>query len=193
MNAEAPATRRTGGRSALVLAAVRSAVEELLKEQGSDRLTVPLVAERAGVNPTSIYRRWGDLPTLINEVAQYRLDPNRPLPDTGDLREDLAAWARELVVHFSKPANASLLRAGAALADDGDRDCTRMRRNEALILVDRARARDAELWPEADQVINHIIAPITYRVIFAPSTMNVDIVDGLIDDLYRAIAARETT
>ena len=67
--------KRTGGRSALVLAAVKSAVEELVNERGAERVTVPMIAERAGLNPTSIYRRWGDLPSLINDVSTYRLDP----------------------------------------------------------------------------------------------------------------------
>src|SRR6185312_7700578 len=110
---------RSGGRSTLVVAAVRSAVETLVAELGAENVTIALIAERAGVNATSIYRRWGDLPTLINEVAAYRLDPERPLPDTGDLQADVRAWAHELATHFGTPANASLLRAGAALANSG--------------------------------------------------------------------------
>jgi AcrR family transcriptional regulator len=44
-------TRRTGGRSAVVVAAVRTAVEDLVAERGRERVTVQMVAERAGVNP----------------------------------------------------------------------------------------------------------------------------------------------
>ena len=84
----APA-RRTGGRSAAVLTSIKHAVEELIEERGRERVTIPMVAERAGVNPTSIYRRWGDLPTMINDIATYRLGGGRPVPDTGDLRADL--------------------------------------------------------------------------------------------------------
>src|ERR1700735_4188335 len=123
METKSAPTKRTGGRSALVLSAVRSAVEDLVRERGSKKVTVPMIAERAGVNPTSIYRRWGDLPTLINDIATYRLDPNRPLPDTSNLRIDLTDWAREIVSHYSNPVNAALLRGGAASAGETESDC----------------------------------------------------------------------
>jgi AcrR family transcriptional regulator len=189
---------RSGGRSTLVVAAVRSAVETLVAELGAENVTIALIAERAGVNATSIYRRWGDLPTLINEVAAYRLDPERPLPDTGDLQADVRAWAHELATHFGTPANASLLRAGAALANSGQSDCTVNRRNEAGAFVDRYRSRAAEKVaeqakvdesvPTADQIINYIVAPITYRAIFAPEPLHDDDVDALVDDLFHARA-----
>jgi AcrR family transcriptional regulator len=185
---------RSGGRSTLVVAAVRSAVETLVAELGAENVTIALIAERAGVNATSIYRRWGDLPTLINEVAAYRLDPERPLPDTGDLQADVRAWAHELGTHFGTPANASLLRAGAALANSGQSDCTVNRRNEAGAFVDRYRARAEEkangdkTVPTADQIINYIVAPITYRAIFAPRPLQDDEVDALVDDLFRTQA-----
>src|SRR6476620_11773435 len=97
MVAESSPRRRTGGRSAVVLMSIRKAVEELIAEQGSDAVTIPMVAERAGVNHSSIYRRWGDARTMINDLATYRLAPDRDLPDTGDLRADLTVWAQELI------------------------------------------------------------------------------------------------
>jgi AcrR family transcriptional regulator len=190
---EKVAGTRSGGRSTLVVAAVRSAVETLVAELGAENVTIALIAEHAGVNATSIYRRWGDLPTLINEVAAYRLDPERPLPDTGDLQADVRAWAHELATHFGTPANASLLRAGAALANSGPSDCTVNRRNEAGAFVARYRSRAQETGdgatPTADQIINYIVAPITYRAIFAPRPLQDDEVDALVDDLFRVNAA----
>jgi AcrR family transcriptional regulator len=109
-------TKKSGGRSAAVLTAIKMAVEELVAERGDERVTVPMVAERAGVKHSSIYRRWGDAQTMINDLDTYRLDPDRPLPASGDLRADLTAWAQEMVEHYRKPTNAALLRAGTAVA-----------------------------------------------------------------------------
>ena len=50
---------------ARVQAAVHQAVRELQQEQGRDGLTVPAAAARAGVTPSTIYRRWGDLSQLL--------------------------------------------------------------------------------------------------------------------------------
>lgn len=171
--------RRTGGRSAAVLTAVRGAVEELVQERGSERVTIPMVAERAGVNPTSIYRRWGDAATMINDLATYRLSPDRPLPDTGDLREDLARWAQEIVAHYRNPGAAAMLRGGAASAGAVGADCLRNRRAEATMLVGRAGGEVT-----VDEVFDHLVAPIVYRVLFRPDTLDDTLVPALIDRLF---------
>jgi AcrR family transcriptional regulator len=180
METKTTPSKRTGGRSAAVIHNVRTAVEELVKERGSDRVTVPMVAERAGVNPTSIYRRWGDLPTLINDIATYRLDPERPLPQSGTLRDDLTDWAREIVNHYSKPVNAALLRGGAANAGERESDCLRNRRAEATMFIERT---DAEgITP--DDIVDHVVAPIIYRVIFQPWTLTDRTAEDLVARLF---------
>ncbi|MGW7049774.1 helix-turn-helix domain-containing protein [Streptomyces avermitilis] len=166
MVAESSPRRRTGGRSAVVLTSIRKAVEELIAERGSDAVTIPMVAERAGVNHSSIYRRWGDARTMINDLATYRLDPDRGLPDTGDLRADLTAWAQELISHYSVPVNAALLRGGAAAAGESESDCLRDRRTEAAGFA----ARPGSTF-SGDDVIDRVAAPIIYRVIFLPWTL----------------------
>ncbi|WP_158867463.1 TetR/AcrR family transcriptional regulator [Leifsonia sp. AG29] len=173
-------SRRTGGRSAAVIHRVRTAVEELVEEKGQDRVTVPMIAERAGVNPTSIYRRWGDLPTLINDIATYRLDPDRPLPESGTLQADLTGWARELVTHYRNPVNAALLRGGASAAGERQSDCLRDRRAEAMVFV----ARHAEAGLDADDIIDGVIAPIVYRVIFLPWTLDDTLAETVVARLF---------
>ena len=175
-------TRRTrpGGRSAQVLAAIRNAVEELVAERGGERLTVPMVAERAGVNHSNIYRRWGDVQTMINDLATYRLDPNRDLPATGDLRADLTGWAQEIVEHYRDPAHAALLRAGAASAGRRTSDCLRDRRAEVATLLANAPADVTD-----DQVVDAVLAPIIYRVIFLPDTVTDTTAADLVDTLFR--------
>ena len=179
--ASGQAAKRPGGRTAAVSDAIRTAVEELVAERGSERVTIPMVAERAGVNPTTVYRRWPDAATMINDLATYRLDPDRPLPNTGDLRSDIAAWANEILMHYRKPINAAILRGGAAVAGDDESDCLRGRLDEAAILVQRA-GRNAPV--STQDVIDHVLAPIMYRVIFLPSTLTDDYAHRLIDTLF---------
>jgi AcrR family transcriptional regulator len=173
--------KRPGGRTAAVSDAIRTAVEELVAEKGLERVTIPLVAERAGVNPTTVYRRWPDAATMINDLATYRLDPDRPLPDTGELRTDVAAWAGEILAHYRKPINAAILRGGAAVAGDDESDCLRGRLDEAAILVQRAGSAASV---SAQDVIDHVLAPIMYRVIFLPSTLTDGYANRLTDALF---------
>ncbi|WP_433060498.1 TetR/AcrR family transcriptional regulator [Dactylosporangium sp. CS-033363] len=172
--------RRPGGRSAAVLTSIRYAVEELVRERGAEKVTIPLVAERAGVNPTSVYRRWGDAATMLNDIATYRLDPERELPHTGDLRADLITWAREIVEHYRKPINAALLRSGSASAGEEETECLRNRRTEGLAIVGEPAALSA------DELIDGLIGPLVYRVIYLPWTLDDELPVRLVDKLLRA-------
>ncbi|MGW5160998.1 TetR/AcrR family transcriptional regulator, partial [Nonomuraea wenchangensis] len=62
-----------GGRSARVRAAVHQAVTDLVGEHGYGNFTIGDVAARAGVADTSLYRRWGNLQTLLGDVLLTRL------------------------------------------------------------------------------------------------------------------------
>lgn len=76
--------------------ALLTATQELLLEQGFDRLSVDSVASRAGVGKAAIYRRWtGKTGLVVAAVADLAQAP--PVPDTGSLREDLLACGRAFV------------------------------------------------------------------------------------------------
>ena len=86
---------RPGGRSARVQESIHSAVRDLLQTQDRATLTVPQIAARAGVTPSTIYRRWGDLAALLADVAIARMRPDSEPANTGSLRGDLRAWAEQ--------------------------------------------------------------------------------------------------
>ncbi|TPG35052.1 TetR/AcrR family transcriptional regulator [Mycolicibacterium hodleri] len=172
--------KRPGGRTAAVTNAIRSAVEDLVTEKGRDKVSIPMVAERAGVNATTIYRRWPDAGAMINDIATYQLDPSRPLPNTGDLRADVATWATEVMLHYRKPVNAALLRAGSANAGEAQSDCLRGLLDEVTRLVEQVG--DAPVT--AQEVVDGVLAPVMYRIIFIPSSLTDDYAERLTDKLF---------
>src|SRR5580704_12057071 len=101
---------RPGGRTAQNRAAVFAAVEDLLREKEPRAISMVEIAGRAGVAPTSLYRRWGDVRTLLTEVAVDGLMRDTPLPDTGSLRGDLSAWARNIAASLSNPRGSVFFR-----------------------------------------------------------------------------------
>ncbi len=109
---------RPGGRSARVQAAVHAAVRELTAEMGRDALTVPLIAQRAGVTPSTVYRRWGDLRELLSDVAVERLRPDTAPRDHGCLAADLTAWAEQFLDEMASPTGRTYIR--DALLGDPD-------------------------------------------------------------------------
>ena len=101
--------RRTGGRSARVQESIHTAVRALLDERDRADLTVPQIAARAGVTPSTIYRRWGDLSALLADVALERMLPSEP-QDTGTLAGDLHAWAEQYLDEMSSELGRTLIR-----------------------------------------------------------------------------------
>lgn len=165
--AGADVRRRPGGRSARVVAAVHDAVNDLVAEGNPYQVTVSEIAERAGVNPTSIYRRWGTLEGLILDVEAARLQVNSPIPDTGTLRGDLLAYATNAAKEITRPGGLAFLRAVLGASEESDaRRAGPLRERAAQIqaMLDRARDR-GELTLDYTEVLDCILAPIYLRTL----------------------------
>jgi AcrR family transcriptional regulator len=161
--------RRPGGRSARVVAAVHAAVNELVAGSSPGDVTVSEIAERAGVNPTSIYRRWGTLEALILDVEEGRLEVRSPIPNTGTLRGDLLAYAKQAAREITRPGGMAFFRAVLAVSQGGDAarvQPLRKRGGQIQAMLDRAGDR-GEPAPAITDVLDCILAPIYLRAILA--------------------------
>jgi len=156
--------RRTGGRSARVVAAIHHAVNDLVAHESPRGITVAEIAERAGVNPTSIYRRWGTLEALVLDVEAARLPP---IPDTGNLRGDLLAYAATAAREVARPGGLAFLQAVMGLTEVSERRRSaplRERGARIQAMLDRARDRGETALDQGD-VYDCILAPIYFRAI----------------------------
>ena len=158
---------RTGGRSARIQAAVHEATEALISELGRAALTVPAIAARAGVTPSTIYRRWGGLPALLADVAARHLRPIAEPADAPTLREALQAWVEQYADEMSSEPGRALIRdvlTGSADPEFTGRCCS-YTIDQLHVISDRAVARGEPPLP-LDDVLDHVVAPIMYRIIF---------------------------
>jgi AcrR family transcriptional regulator len=161
-------TTRPGGRSSRVLGSIYTAVGELVGQK-AERITFPVIAERAGVTPSTLYRRWDDVNALLQDAAVAALTRDgETVPDTGALEDDLTEWALAVVGDIARPARARFLRAMVAARTDIVTECpiTDRRLEQAAEVVARASAR-GEAAPTDRQILDHVIAPLYYRVVFA--------------------------
>lgn len=106
-----PPTERIRKSPEQVRAAVHQAVIDLLCDPQGEDLSIPAIAQRAGVNHTSVYRRWGSLDALLADMVTTRLERDSPLNDTGTLRGDLLAWAEASLASIRTPEGRALVRA----------------------------------------------------------------------------------
>jgi AcrR family transcriptional regulator len=90
-----------GGRSEQVVRRVLDAAIVELARSGYHGFRMEVVAARAAVNKTTIYRRWPSRAALVGALVDRMRAPLResPLPDTGSLESDLVeAFARRFTV-----------------------------------------------------------------------------------------------
>jgi AcrR family transcriptional regulator len=176
---------RPGGRSARVQESVHAAVRELEAEAGRDALTVPLVAARAGVTPSTIYRRWGDLQELLGDVAVERLRPESDPADLGSVRDDIEHWAVDFLEEMSSPAGRSYIRDALAGDPDGSNAgrCSAYAVEQIEIILGRAERRK-EIAPALDVLVDHVVAPMMYRILFRPGLMEAQYARDLVTTVF---------
>src|SRR4051794_39730872 len=185
--------RRPGGRSARVRAAVLDATLELLLAHGREGLRVSEIAERAGGHETSIYRRWGNRENLLIDAL---LDASEQLrvPDTGSLRDDLTAYARDLAEFLATPVGHALERTLAVAGDDPDtqraRDhywASRYERFPQMFAraVARGELRDT-VGPRL--VIEMLVSPVHFRVVLPREPVDPQMPARLVDALLGGVA-----
>ena len=172
---------RVGGRSARIQSAVHEAVRRLGTETHRDELTVPQIAAVAGVTPSTIYRRWGDLSALLADVAVQRLRPVADPEDTGAMTSDLRVFIEQFMEEMSSPLGRALIR--DVFSTSGETypvQCGGFTKEHLATIASRAKAR-GETPFDIDEVIDHVVAPIIYHILYGDRELTLDYCHSLLD------------
>ncbi|MFG6444276.1 TetR/AcrR family transcriptional regulator [Microbacterium sp. P06] len=113
-----PLPRSGPVRSEAARQSILQATAALVAERGYDHLTMEGIAARAGVGKQTIYRWWPSKGSVVAEcLLEGMLVPGRlQLPNTADVRRDLAAWLGAIFEFLDTEQGESILRSliGAA-------------------------------------------------------------------------------
>ena len=134
--------------------AILRAVFEELAVVGYRALRIEDVAARAGVNKTTIYRRWPTKLALIQAALEAVRPDLAPAPDTGSIRGDLVEIGKRFVAQAGSVEGQCLFRVMAVeLAESELREFVEKERKQGIKsqreIFDRAVAR-GELDPKTD-------------------------------------------
>ena len=187
--------RRTGGRSARVRAAVIDATLTALRTRGLDDLSITQIAQRAGVHPTTIYRRWGGRSNLALDAVLSETEAEIPAPDTGSLRGDLLAVVRGIAAFLRTPLGELVVRL-ALRRDLPEYEAARggywaQRFRSGAALFERARAR-GELRANVDPVLalETLIGPMYVRMLMTGEPLDDALLVRCVDLVMNGIATR---
>ncbi|MBC7578807.1 MAG: TetR/AcrR family transcriptional regulator C-terminal ligand-binding domain-containing protein [Tardiphaga sp.] len=179
---------RVGGRSARIQSAVHEAVHELGALTTRSQITVPQIAALAGVTPSTIYRRWGDLQTLLADVAVARLRPIADPEDTGAMVSDLTAFIDQYAEEMSSPVGRALIRDVFSSGQSFPSQCCGFTADHLTTIAKRARAR-GETPFDIEEVTDHVVAPIIYHILYGDRDVTPDYCHALLARL-RSTPAR---
>lgn len=161
-----PASASTQVRGERLIAKVVEATLKELSDVGYRALSIEVVAERAGVNKTTIYRRWPTKAELVREALESIVDSVFTNPDEGSLRGDLVAFAKGLRDVTSTPQGRGIFRVMAAESENSELGevMNQLRRTAMCIpekMLDRAVKRgEVPKGSDAQLVLSCVCAPI---------------------------------
>jgi AcrR family transcriptional regulator len=189
-------------RSAQADQAILQATLEELTDVGYDALSIEAVAQRAGVGKTTIYRRWPSKDELVIAAVQT-IRVHVPIPNTGNLRDDLLSLVRgALEIGITYPRIQKLFTRTLSEVKSNpevfqvivDR-LIRPRIQGFIELVERAKAR-GEVRQDLNTflVLSIVTGPIVYEwvlgAIINDFAATPDLADQMVDMILHGIAAQ---
>jgi AcrR family transcriptional regulator len=186
MVAASPGSIRPGGRTMRVQSAVFDATLSVLAELGYAGLSIERIAERSGVNKTTIYRRWQTKDALLAAAMDENAADVFPIPATESIADDLRAFGRGLADFLTNdsPSVAGLQR---ALLSDAAREplIAKLkgeffaRRHEAAASMVDAAIDRGELPGDVDsrELVGLVAAQLYYRKLVTGETIDYAVAD----------------
>jgi AcrR family transcriptional regulator len=189
-----PVRRRTGGRSARVRGAVLDATLEALAEVDPSEVTISEIARRAGVHATSIQRRWGSRENVLLDAMLTLSQEKLPIPDTGNLRDDMIGFARSMTAYVATPLGEALVQTMAATADDAILAANRTqfwqaRYDTVRVIIDRAIDRkEVPAGTDPQLAMELLVAPLHFRKLLTRQAIDERFIENMVDTLVRGLS-----
>lgn len=182
------AARRPGGRTADVTAKIHESVTDLLIEGGAEACTYSAVADRAGVERSTLYRRYPDRWDMMLDSMMARAAADI-VPDFGDsFAEDLTSVLRKLRDVLESPLGPTVMMVAAELRVHSRSDYSRAffdrRMSQLNPMFDAAIAR-GELPAEVDReaMFTFAAGAIYFRTFIAARGVDDDFIHSVVESV----------
>ncbi len=181
--------QRPGGRTAETSGRIGAAVVELLVERGPEQCTFTNVAERAGVERSTLYRRYANRWSMIGEALFAHSAIDLGIEATGDFRADMTAHLGKVAASLdSTPGRAMVVAAAMARVDrtpEGGQYWSN-RRKQLQPVIDAA-VKSGQIRPgiEPDELFAASDGPLFFRMLIASAPIDEAFIGQVVDNLCR--------
>ncbi len=168
-----------------------------LAQVGFARLSIPEIAAVAGVNKTSIYRRWVDKAALVRDALGTAMSHADKVPETGNLRQDLIALARTVGEFTQSQVGLAVVR--VLLAEGGNPEVRLLanaayqeagRRGPWEVLARAGKRSELKKHIDPSLVLFTIAGAIMHRVFVEQRDVPDEFLEQLVDLVLFGAAAR---
>ena len=180
---------RAAGTDEAVLAAVLS----LAGEVGISGISMDDIAREAGVSKTTVYRRWSSKEALVIDALQSGVKPFEKV-DTGDLRQDLTLYLREVIERFARDETKDVLPhlIEAATRDPAINQAlesyVQCRRRPMRTIFEQAIGRgELPADTDIDVLIDITIGPLMYRRLITHGAIDQTYIDRILTTILPTI------
>jgi AcrR family transcriptional regulator len=177
-----------------VIARILEATIEELALVGLEGLTLERVASQAGVNRTTIYRRWPTKEHLVQAALERMAEKDAVELDTGSLRGDLSKLIEHASMKLFAPGTLSLIRTVLGAPSDSPlcqfAQCAHdERRRGVLDMLDRAEER-GELRSDIDKELfmDGVFGMLFTRLVFKRERPTPEFAERVLEQMLRLAA-----
>jgi len=177
--------------------AILDAAAELFVDLGYDGITMEGVAAKAGVGKATVYRRYPAKVDLAMAVAEHLGARKGPVPDTGNVRDDLLAlgraYRRFLTDTETGRAIPAMVAARAQCAELAAAHARYVEQRHAASAVVVERAIERGELPEGTDamlVVEMVVAPLFHRVVVSGRPVTDRDLGTLVDTVLAGARAR---
>ncbi len=179
-----------------IRARVMPAALDELARWGVERFSIEAMAERHHLDPAMIHRYWGSRQRLIVDAALADAEAFSSTTDTGSLRGDLRALARNMTDRINTEPGRTFLRALVMDRRGHHDEETRImlwRARFAVVraVLDRARER-GELRDGVNTLaaVQIVLAPLNVRALYSDMPVDDRYCEAVADMAWHAIARK---
>lgn len=181
-------SRRPGGRTADVTRRINDAIIDLLIEGGIDACTFQRVADKAGIERSTLYRRCPDRWKTIVDAIIDLADRETPFPDSGSFREDLRESLLQVATILGSPLGPPIMSVAAALqAGHSPSETGRFwaSRHGQVDLAFKAAIARGELPADIDvsNVFAMAAGPLFFRIFVIGKPIDTPFIDEIVDTI----------
>ena len=179
-------SKKSHRRGEAVVSAVLDATLHVLARDGFNGLRYEVIAEMAGVNKSTIYRRWPSKSELVRDVIHSIPGSEKTPPATGSVSGDLIVLGKRISKFFSSAEGEAIMQVLVTETRDEELEqlCEEMGRKRDRVVAEILHDNGVN-----ERVVDYLAPLLPAAIFFRQKVMRKEISDAFLAELVKILLA----